>query len=70
MSAIVIACCICYTILQQCFIVNVFAFGALTLLVGLQEGHVYVWSDMQVICTDATATPSSLTPVKPEWFTF
>jgi len=50
--------------------VNVFAFSALTLLVGRQEGHGYVWSEVQMICTDATATPSSLTPVNPEWLTF
>jgi len=59
---------------------DIYAFSALTLLVGQQEGHpackklncevlawLSVWSDLQMICirpADATATPSSLVPVE------
>ena len=61
------------------------AFSALTLLVGRQEGHRPVktewWGTGMVICLDqgandlcmvqlAYGTPSSLAPVKLEWFTF
>ena len=62
------------------FKILVFAFCALTLLGGWQEGHLAckilsgevlawlsVWSEVQMTCiwpADATATPSSLAPVK------
>jgi len=63
---------------------NCFAFSALTLLVGCQEGHpactnltdeVLVWLSSAAKCkwlaygsADATATPSSLPDQNPEWF--
>jgi len=51
-----------------------FAFSALTLLVGRQEGRGYLsgarceWFAYGP--TDATATPSSVSAVNSDWFTF